>query len=568
MASPMSYGSPKTTISSHNQTPSTSPQTRFTSTPIQPQPHLVTLVLQSKKALQHGEQLCIKAHTSSNDSAACAIDVLALDAKVKWLGHAVSEQLALAVIVAKSLEEKRTALMKEINEWDGIRMERTNALDDILDSLGSQVVPPDFHESTTDSSLFGSQNSAGEIDHPTDDFMIERTAPDPSNATKCPPRTPVKAGRKSSTSMSPTSPSETLRRNKVSEQLPSNVKSKPHRKNWKTLRDFVDDKGIEEMHEMIDKDRQGLEDILSATDDYPEILSKTIQRIHLSLPASAGVSKPVSKNDYTRFNRPDPNSPGGPALPKVQELVIAQERMVNAMAGLLENLTGHYDNMATALHESESGEVFDEEDLMAMNRDTNELPAIMTELDNNFAAVQRYQSQLNMMKEDLQLDVQQLDNTLNDLEKLGDIMTEMIQTQEKVEAEAEAELTELHHHLTTLTQLHERFVAYRMAFNKLVLEISRRRNYREGAEVIVQGMMRQLNAMSQEESELRNRFNAEYGPYLPEDLCLFVKNEPTTWLVVPSDDTPLEDFPEIDRDLINEAKDRVGYAEAVAADSV
>lgn len=55
-----------------------------------------------------------------------------------------------------------------------------------------------------------------------------------------------------------------------------------------------------------------------------------------------------------------------------------------------------------------------------------------------------------------------------------------------------------------------------------------------------------------EESELRTHFNAEYGPYLPEDLCLFVKNEPTIWHVVPSDDTPLEEFPEIDRDLINE----------------
>lgn len=103
MSSPMSFGSPKTAISSHNQTPSASPQTRFTSTPTQSQPHLVTLVLQSKKALQHGEQLCLKAHALSNSSAACAIDVLALDAKVKWLGQAVSEQLAVSFFNMPSL---------------------------------------------------------------------------------------------------------------------------------------------------------------------------------------------------------------------------------------------------------------------------------------------------------------------------------------------------------------------------------------------------------------------------------------------------------------------------------
>ena len=57
------------------------------------QAHLVSLVLQSKKALQHGEQLCTRAHTASNTSAQAAIDVLALDAKIKWMVEAVVEQL-------------------------------------------------------------------------------------------------------------------------------------------------------------------------------------------------------------------------------------------------------------------------------------------------------------------------------------------------------------------------------------------------------------------------------------------------------------------------------------------
>jgi autophagy-related protein 17 len=57
------------------------------------QPHLVSLVLQSKKALQHGEQLCSRAHVASNASAQCAVDVISLDAKVKWITDAVLEQL-------------------------------------------------------------------------------------------------------------------------------------------------------------------------------------------------------------------------------------------------------------------------------------------------------------------------------------------------------------------------------------------------------------------------------------------------------------------------------------------
>jgi hypothetical protein len=70
----------------------------MSSPPAQPaQPHLVTLVLQSKKALQHGEQLCSRAHAISNASARTAVDVVALDAKVRWVTEAVGEQLKVRI---------------------------------------------------------------------------------------------------------------------------------------------------------------------------------------------------------------------------------------------------------------------------------------------------------------------------------------------------------------------------------------------------------------------------------------------------------------------------------------
>lgn len=57
------------------------------------QPHLVSLVLQSKKALKSGEQCCSQAKVLSNASAQVAVDVLALDAKVRWMTDAIGEQL-------------------------------------------------------------------------------------------------------------------------------------------------------------------------------------------------------------------------------------------------------------------------------------------------------------------------------------------------------------------------------------------------------------------------------------------------------------------------------------------
>lgn len=56
-------------------------------------PHIVSLVLQSKKALQNGEQLCLKANELSTASIQASVDVLVLDAKVRWITDNVLEQL-------------------------------------------------------------------------------------------------------------------------------------------------------------------------------------------------------------------------------------------------------------------------------------------------------------------------------------------------------------------------------------------------------------------------------------------------------------------------------------------
>jgi hypothetical protein len=65
--------------------------------------NLVSLVLHSKKALQTGEQLCSRANDLSNASAQSAVDVLALDAKVRWITDGVLEQLKVHASIYREL---------------------------------------------------------------------------------------------------------------------------------------------------------------------------------------------------------------------------------------------------------------------------------------------------------------------------------------------------------------------------------------------------------------------------------------------------------------------------------
>ena len=92
------------------------------------------------------------------------------------------------------------------------------------------------------------------------------------------PTTPLHSASGHSTSngrlsLSPVSPSDTLRRNgyarkegeheyergKADQSPTSKGKINKDRKKWKTLRDFVDDQAIEDILEMIDRDRVALD---------------------------------------------------------------------------------------------------------------------------------------------------------------------------------------------------------------------------------------------------------------------------------------------------------------------
>lgn len=220
-------------------------------------------------------------------------------------------------------------------------MKHSDALDSTLESLGSQVVPPDFHQSASaDSSLFGSQ-------HSDQDHEAAKSGEHTQNGNA-----------RSSVSRSPSS---TLRnglqngKQKAKDQKPN---PQTDRRSWKTLRDFVDDQAIEDVLETIENDRLRLEvhlshhttgrmliafdmqDIMGRTDEYPETLTTTINSIRESLP------------DLSL-----------PPIDTVTQVLSAQDVISTSMAAHLESLTSHYGQMDNAFQESEAGEAFSEEDL-------------------------------------------------------------------------------------------------------------------------------------------------------------------------------------------------------------
>ncbi|KAG2133664.1 autophagy-related protein 17 [Suillus bovinus] len=468
------------------------------------QPHLVSLVLQSKKALQHGQQLCSKANSLSNASAQCSLDVLTLDAKVKWITEAVLEQLKLAANVAKSIEHKRAQLDKQVKAWDVVRSKRTEALDNILESLGAQLVPPGFHQSSSGSSLFGSQHS---IDGRNGNAMFSAQQ----------------------------SPSATVRDNPFDRHGKNADRTK-----WKTLRDFVDESAIENVLDTLESDRTRLDDIMASTYDYPEKLSAAISSIRESLPSSSNV-------------------------PSIEDILNAQQQPSELMARHLSSLTSHYEQMADALKESEAGEIFSEEDLQDMNRDTEELPSIMAELEEQALLIEDTHQQLVSAKTAAQERLTTQSITLDNLDELGEIMSDMLQKQQDVENKCQELLDGLQERLLIVEDLHHRFIQYQTSFKKLLIEIGRRRQYKEAVEKVVEGMIMELRAMTEEERQVREDFNAEHGRHIPEDICLCIENPPTRWDVVPREGEVRESLPVVESDLLAQAKEKLAVVDVSSA---
>lgn len=134
-----------------------------------------------------------------------------------------------------------------MQEWDETKSQRTEALDSVLESLGSQVVPPDFHSTSSDSSLFGSQDGSDDVHHDTTGPFSES-----------------QPGR---------SPTETLRNVLVNGASKQQATRKQDRSKWKTLRDFINEHDVEDLLDSLEADRNILDvciDLLAIS--YPLIL--------------------------------------------------------------------------------------------------------------------------------------------------------------------------------------------------------------------------------------------------------------------------------------------------------
>lgn len=181
------------------------------------------------------------------------------------------------------------------------------------------------------------------------------------------------------------------------------------RKKWKTLRDFVDERGLEDVFESIEEERNALDATLSATAAYPGVLLSMADQIRDDLIASLN----LKDTNLVRPSSRNMQSPSQEKLPSIEPppsedmtaILFRQEQVSTEMAAHLESLAAHYDQMAKALKDKDSGGSINEDDMdgtlcqrviylysnlhcLVFIRDGAELPVILKELEQSITIIQ------------------------------------------------------------------------------------------------------------------------------------------------------------------------------------
>ncbi|KAG8832638.1 autophagy protein 17 [Serendipita sp. 399] len=436
---------------------------------------MLSLVLRSRKALDHTKTLCLRAEALAKDSTDLALDLVAVDAKVRWATEMIQDQLKLVNNVVKALSIQRLKVEQDAKAWDQKRKERTTALDAILDDLGSQLVPPSFYETTSGSSLFGSQHSNEE----SGEGAIEGTT----------------------------------KENHVNKESGGRMK-------WKSLRFFVDERAIEEAIERMDDDRNALEDLLESTNSQTQNLNAEMQAIRNSL---ATAQSNVQGSTQKLLHEQDATSNRMAQL--LMDVTHHFDQMESALAdqdaGEVigdEDMEGYANDAGISFGRRHGGTTVD------YSRDR-------AELDEDGGNKARSKASLTSERE---LSLQRA--CLSALESLGVEMNDLVDRHQSVEVEAAAIQNTLQGHLIAISTLQETYVKYRAAYGSLVQEMHRRQKYRETVEEVIGGMNEQLRAMRQEEISRREQFFKIEGAYLPEDLCPFVGDLPTVFEIASYDE--------------------------------
>ncbi|KAJ5637739.1 hypothetical protein N7490_007618 [Penicillium lividum] len=334
---------------------------------------------------------------------------------------------------------------------------------------------------------------------------------------------------------------------------------RPKEEQTKTLHDFVDERGVEELHaalkSSIDRANTARSDLDTSNREFDDELHAIRKALRHYQSTAKMASSRVSASSSSSTSEPDLL-----ALSSMPSMLRSLEMHAQEMAGLLSSLVRHFDLCVTAVKQTEGGGA-------AARSITGDMPAevgtssegltnIGEEINANIDAPlepmtdQEYEEMVHVLLKD----APEADDVVIEIQ---DRNTEMESIFEQIGVQHDALLSisdatlEVHTHLsnlastrlpryisqahnfthvwseenerfntglTELSDLHSLYDGFLNAYDNLILEVARRNHVRHRVEKVLRDTRHKLNSLYEEDVAARETFRVEQGDFLPSDI--------------------------------------------------
>ncbi|KAF4215091.1 hypothetical protein CNMCM8980_010628 [Aspergillus fumigatiaffinis] len=343
---------------------------------------------------------------------------------------------------------------------------------------------------------------------------------------------------------------------------------RPEGEDPKSLHDFVDERGVEELHAALKSSIDRTTAAQAQLDSSNHAFDEELLSIKEALGTYRAAAKLASSRSSSSASSSSASNSSLPSMSSMPSMLHSLEMHAQEMANLLESLVRHFDLCVTAVKHTEGGGA-------AAKSITGDMPVgvpvsgrmgsnIEEDINDNLNAPldplsnSEYQEMVNVLfkdaaeAEDVVMEIQDrigemesvLENVLAQRDALRSIYNATTDIYQHLSSLGSTRLpgyiaqahnfTQVWHEendrisggLADLSDLNSLYDGFLDAYDGLIVEVARRKHVRHRVEKVLRDAKHKLDQLYEEDVTARETFRVEKGDYLPSDIWPEIGREP------------------------------------------
>ncbi|KAJ1796044.1 hypothetical protein LPJ59_003988 [Coemansia sp. RSA 2399] len=222
----------------------------------------------------------------------------------------------------------------------------------------------------------------------------------------------------------------------------------------------------------------------------------------------------------------------------IERLVEESQRVVSDMEQDLASVDRHCDQLRDTIRDLEAdGEsVLSIDDYNVLLRDTEEIPAIVTEMQAMLDGIQQRADETNVRSLQYTAFFDDNKRQFGIVARVASVSSEFAYAAAESHRQLEGVVDEAEAALNDTLGLISWYRGFHSAYDSLIEEMQRRRHVQRQNQAEMDDMRNRLEAMYVDEVRARADFVDRAGPFLPSDLCPFIQDPPSYFSVEEASD--------------------------------